>query len=318
MSKTDFRQTLDVVLKEISENYSFLYFKQKEFLNFREFMEENTTEKTDFKEFFKNASFAMGKFSDIHLDFLGLPYDLCKMKKSEKKNIDSEITRRYMSDMLNKGKIFVGKIEDKTYVRIDSYSTHISEDHDWLMNTLPEDCSKFIIDLRNNSGGLGRFSKSLTLHLLGGGGVVTFYHRRRLDQQDPSRLSDFEPEYLESGSASKNKVVILTSKNTCSAAELAALRFKAIPGAKIVGESTYGALSGSSKFYAFDESFSRLTVYDHKQLSVGLRIPTGLIYNPSRLLVQNAGLLPDYEICQDFLVEPDRDSALEKALDLLY
>lgn len=316
MSKPDFRKTLEVIVKTISEQYSFLCFKQKEFFQFKTYMNNNINDTTNLKEFFEHATFALSDFSDLHLYFT-VPRILDKTRGRSIIIPNLDVTNTYLSDSLQNGIIKIAKIDDVTYLRIDSFGEEHLNNFEWLMRNFPNN-NKFVIDLRVNGGGVGRFSQKISEYLLGGNSVKSCYSRKRINPYNCTELSDFSHEYLKPENSKKNKVIILTSEDTCSAAELATLRFRAIPNSKIVGTTTYGALSGKSIFYNFNETFSDLIhIENHHETEFGLRIPTGLIYTPSKILVQDNGIQPDFRIDQNYKALNDRDLVLEKSLEIM-
>jgi C-terminal processing protease CtpA/Prc len=127
--------------------------------------------------------------------------------------------------------------------------------------------TKWIIDLRNNTGG-NCWPMLAGLGPLIGNGVYGYfisdkekiafsYEAGNMMQGRHARCITNEPRLL---THEKKTVIVLTGPNTASAGEIVALAFKGLPGVYLYGEPTSGLTTANATYNLSDGSLLVLTV----------------------------------------------------------
>jgi carboxyl-terminal processing protease len=152
----------------------------------------------------------------------------------------------------------------------------------WVMQHLPKirdailemsDASGIIFDLRGNPGGLGAMTTALAGSFVKEQTSLGTSRTRNALRQ----LTVYPQEYVFEG-----KIVILTDSATGSASELFAAGMQGIKRAKIVGETTAGAVLPSLIEKLPDGSTLLYAISDYK--------------SPDDILIEGRGVTPDIEI----------------------
>ena len=155
--------------------------------------------------------------------------------------------------------------------------------------------SGFVLDLRNNPGGLLGQSIEVTNHFLTSGEIVSTKGRgkRSIARFDSSKgdLTNGKP------------LVVLINEGSASASEIVAGALQDHKRAIILGAQSYGKGSVQTIFPLNDRSAIRMT--------------TALYYTPSGDSIHKVGVTPDIEVKSDFSNKNEVDKQLEYALDLL-
>ena len=155
--------------------------------------------------------------------------------------------------------------------------------------------SGFILDLRNNPGGLLGQSIDVTNHFLSSGEIVSTKGRgkRNIARFDATKgdLTNGKP------------LIVLINEGSASASEIVAGALQDHKRAIILGAQSYGKGSVQTIFPLNDKSAIRMT--------------TALYYTPSGDSIHKVGVIPDIEVKSDFSNENEIDKQLEYALDLL-
>jgi carboxyl-terminal processing protease len=229
-------------------------------------------------------------------------------------NFDLTIIKsKYLTEqnMAGGGRILYGKVHDQIgYVYISTFEdVDIGRIDDWIngidiaIETL-KDMKGIVVDIRNNGGGdaynsasiAGRFADQKRLFAYG-------YSRNGPDHTDFS--IPFEWFVKPEGALQfTKKIVILTNKNTASAAERFALAMKSLPYVSQVGDSTEGA---------FPHSIPR-------ELPNGwaYRVTTGVVVNATYESFEGFGIPPDFLVRISEAQSQQRlDPILEKAVNIL-
>ena len=156
------------------------------------------------------------------------------------------------------------------------------------------ECSKIVIDLRNNPGGDGGVSMDWAARLCGQAQVTKYYYTGKKEELSLEGKKDFEDK----------KIVILVNENTASAAEIFCANVAQNLDVKIVGTKTFG--KGVFQNYA-DLSNGGQLCYVAGWFTVG-----------DWECWQDTGITPDVEVEMDSsLIGTDDDIQLKKALELL-
>ena len=155
--------------------------------------------------------------------------------------------------------------------------------------------SGFVLDIRNNPGGLLGQSIEVTNHFLTSGEIVSTKGRgkRSIARFDSSKgdLTNGKP------------LVVLINEGSASASEIVAGALQDHKRAIILGAQSYGKGSVQTIFPLNDRSAIRMT--------------TALYYTPSGDSIHKVGVTPDIEVKSDFSNKNGVDKQLEYALDLL-
>ena len=154
----------------------------------------------------------------------------------------------------------------------------------------------FVLDLRNNPGGLLDQSAKVTNNFLRSGEIVSIKGR---DKNDISRFTASGGDI-----ASDKPIIVIINQGSASASEIVAGALQDHKRAIIIGEQSYG--KGSVQ-----------TIFPLKDLSA-IRMTTALYYTPSGDSIHKVGITPDIEV--EFIYNEDddeQDNQLDYALDLL-
>ena len=153
----------------------------------------------------------------------------------------------------------------------------------------------YILDLRNNPGGLLGQSIAVTDSFLNSGEIVSTKGR------DKSDIGSFK---ASNGDLTNNKpIIVLINRGSASASEIVAGALQDHKRAIVIGEQSYGKGSVQTVFPLNDKSAIRLT--------------TALYYTPSGDSIHKVGITPDIEVLNDRDSEIKTDNQLDYALNLL-
>ncbi len=147
-----------------------------------------------------------------------------------------------------------------------------------------EGCDKFIIDLRNNGGGLTNSSIDIADYLLPECRIMT----------EKSKGGN-EKVYNSEASSAGIDYVVLVNEYTASASEILSAAIQDNKGAIIIGERTYGK-GVTQLFHRFDDGS-------------GIKITTTEYFRPNGGKVNGVGITPD--------IEAEGDEVVDKALEEL-
>ena len=186
------------------------------------------------------------------------------------------------------------------YIRLISFSEQAGKGIKKAIKDLQKEIgekniSGFILDLRNNPGGLLGQSIDVTNHFLSSGEIVSTKGRgkRNIARFDATKgdLTNGKP------------LIVLINEGSASASEIVAGALQDHKRAIILGAQSYGKGSVQTIFPLNDKSAIRMT--------------TALYYTPSGDSIHKVGVIPDIEVKSDFSSENEIDEQLEYALDLL-
>ena len=186
------------------------------------------------------------------------------------------------------------------YIRLISFSEQAGKGIKKAIKDLQKEIgekniSGFILDLRNNPGGLLGQSIDVTNHFLSSGEIVSTKGR------DKRNIARFD---ASKGDLTNGKpLIILINEGSASASEIVAGALQDHKRAIILGAQSYGKGSVQTIFPLNDRSAIRMT--------------TALYYTPSGDSIHKVGVTPDIEVKSDFSNENEIDKQLEYALDLL-
>lgn len=181
------------------------------------------------------------------------------------------------------------------YVRLFTFSGKSSEKLISEFKKLQSNgCTTFILDLRNNGGGLLSQAVKIADYFLPSGRITYTQNKEGVQEV-----------YESDASAFGKKVIILVNENTASASEIVTGAMKLGKVATVVGETTYGK--------GVVQSFHPLT-----DGNSSLKLTTSVYYLANGDTPQGKGIEPDYEIEMDQknMGNLETDIQLQKAIEL--
>ena len=186
------------------------------------------------------------------------------------------------------------------YVRLTSFNDNSSEQLEKIIKDFKKNkrINKYILDLRNNPGGLLTQAIRITDFFLEHGEIVSTKSKKKIDNRKWfAKKGDI---------INGDTLLILINYGSASASEIVAGALKDHKRAIILGESSYGKGSVQSIIPLKNDGAIRLTVSKY--------------YLPSGDSISEVGVNPDIFISEssdDFRIDTDTDNQLEYALKLL-
>ena len=228
---------------------------------------------------------------------VGTDIEITVRRRGEKKALTFVITRDIIEVSSVKSEI---KDEKTGYMRLTSFNENSG---DQIKNKIKEfkkngKIENYILDLRNNPGGLLSQAIKISDFFLDNGEIVSTKSKRKYENRKwfakKGDIIDGET------------MVILINYGSASASEIVAGALQDHKRAILVGESTYGKGSVQSIIPLENEGAIRLTVSKY--------------YLPSGKSISRVGVNPDIVIAEgsdEFRINTDTDNQLEFALKLL-
>ena len=197
--------------------------------------------------------------------------------------------KKEYSYTLNREIISIETVEYQTLknnvgsIKITSFSKKTNDQLKKVLIIAKQDKVKaFILDLRNNPGGLLDQSVKIASHFL--------YHNRLVvytQGREPADRHKYRAKYQ--NSLHSTPVVILINQHSASAAEIVAGALRDSGKALIIGENSYGKGTVQTIFRTSDGS--------------GLRLTTSKYFTPSGTDITSQGIVPEIFISQDHIPE---------------
>ncbi len=228
---------------------------------------------------------------------VGSKIDLTIRRKGEKKALEKTIKREIIQVKSVESKILKKNI---AYLRLKAFNSNSSNQ---LVKKIKEFETKnkpvgYILDLRNNPGGLLTQAINVTDFFLDEGEIVSTKGRKPIENR---RF------FAKKGDRVKGKpVIVMINNGSASASEIVAGALKDHKRAIILGENTYGKGSVQSIVPLSNGGGIRLTVSKY--------------YLPSGSSISEVGVAPDIFIEEDednFKVNSPTDNQLNYAIKLL-
>ena len=229
---------------------------------------------------------------------VGTSIDLTIRRKKFKKPLEFKIIRKIIEVQSVSDKI-ISKEKNIGYVRLKSFNEN--SDSQFLKSIKKFEKNKkikgYIIDLRNNPGGLLTQAINITDFFLDDGEILSTKGRK---------ISETRKFFARKGDEVKGKpVVVLINNGSASASEIFAGALKDHKRAIILGENSYGKGSVQSIIPLRNGGGMRLTISKY--------------YLPSGKSISEVGVTPDIlveEIDEDFKISSDKDNQLNYAIKL--
>ena len=229
---------------------------------------------------------------------VGTTIDLTIRRKNVKKPIEFKITRKVIEIQSVNSEV-ISKEKNIGYVRLKSFNEN--SDNQLLKILKKFENNKkikgYVIDLRNNPGGLLTQAINITDFFLNDGEIVSTKGRK---------ISETRKFFARKGDEIKGKpMVVLINNGSASAAEIFAGALKDHKRAIILGENSYGKGSVQSIIPLKNGGGMRLTISKY--------------YLPSGKSISEVGVTPDIlieEIEDDFKINSEKDNQLNYAIKL--
>ena len=228
---------------------------------------------------------------------VGSDIEITVRRRGERKALTFTITREIIEVASVKTEI---KDKNVGYIRLTSFNENSS---DQIKKKLGEfkknkNIEKYILDLRNNPGGLLSQAIKISDFFLENGEIVSTKSRKNSEnRQWFAKKGDI---------INGDTILVLINYGSASASEIVAGALKDHKRAILIGEATYGKGSVQSIIPLDNKGAIRLTVSKY--------------YLPSGDSISDVGVVPDFEVAEEsdsFRINTETDNQLDFALKLL-
>ena len=228
---------------------------------------------------------------------VGTSIELTIRRRGEKKALNFIIVREIIEIQSVKADVLE---KDVGYIRLTSFNENSGEQIKEKIKELEnkKKVKAYILDLRNNPGGLLSQAIRITDYFLDNGEIVSTKSRK---------ASENKKWFAKEGDLTKGKtLIVMINYGSASASEIVAGALKDHKRAILIGENSFGKGSVQSIIPLKNNGAIRLTVAKY--------------YLPSGKSISEVGVSPDIEIDEesdDFQIKTDTDNQLNYALKLL-
>ena len=228
---------------------------------------------------------------------IGSGIELTVRRRGERKALTFNIIREVIQVQSVKSEIID---ENIGYIRLTSFNDNSSDQIEKQIKKLKKNknLNSFILDLRNNPGGLLSQAIKISDFFLENGEIVSTKSRKK---------SENRKWFAKKGDITDGKtLLVLINYGSASASEIVAGALKDHKRAIIVGENSFGKGSVQSIIPLKNRGAIRLTVAKY--------------YLPSGKSISEVGVRPDIEVNEegdDFRIKTDTDNQLNYAIKLL-
>ena len=228
---------------------------------------------------------------------VGSSIEITVRRRDVKKAIIFNITREVIQVQSVKSELINNNIG---YIRLTSFNENSSEQIKKKIDKLKKniDLKGYILDLRNNPGGLLSQAIKISDFFLENGEIVSTKSRK---------ISENRKWFAKKGDITGGKtLIVLINYGSASASEIVAGALKDHKRAIILGENSYGKGSVQSIIPLQNKGAIRLTIAKY--------------YLPSGKSISEVGVTPDIEVIEgsdDFKFNSETDNQLNFALKLL-
>ncbi len=229
---------------------------------------------------------------------VGTSIELTVRRKNVKKPLEFTI-RREVIEIRSVSSKKIGKNKDLGYIRLKSFNDNSDKQFLKSVKKFEKEpkIKGYVIDLRNNPGGLLTQAINITDFFLDDGEIVSTKGRK---------VSETRKFFARKGDETKGKpIVILINNGSASASEIFAGALKDHKRAIILGENSFGKGSVQSVIPLRNGGGMRLTISKY--------------YLPSGKSISEVGVTPDIlvkEDVDDFIINSDKDNQLNYAIKL--
>ena len=226
---------------------------------------------------------------------VGSKIEITVRRKGVKKALVIEIIREIIEVKSVKSKI----IDDSVgYIRLTSFNENSSKQiRNKIKKFKKNKINKYVLDLRNNPGGLLSQAVRISNFFLENGEIVSTKSRK------PSENKKY---FAKKGDIIDGKaLIVLINYGSASASEIVAGALKDHKRAILIGENSYGKGSVQSIIPLKNKGAIRLTISKY--------------YLPSGKSISGTGIVPDIEVVEssdDFRINTETDNQLDFAVKL--
>jgi len=234
---------------------------------------------------------------DLMRGLVGSSIEITVRRKGVKKALIFNITREIIQVQSVKSELIDNNIG---YIRLTSFNENSSEQVKEQIKKLNKDkeLKGYILDLRNNPGGLLSQAIKISDFFLDNGEIVSTKSRK---------VSENRKWFAKKGDITKGKtLIVLINYGSASASEIVAGALKDHKRAIILGENSYGKGSVQSIIPLKNRGAIRLTIAKY--------------YLPSGKSISEVGVTPDIEVeegLENFKFNSETDNQLNFAIKLL-
>ena len=228
---------------------------------------------------------------------VGSAIELTIRRRGEKKALTFNVTREIIQIKSVKAELLEKNIG---YIRLTSFNENSAGQIKKAINKFEKNknLNSYILDLRNNPGGLLSQAIKISDFFLDNGEIVSTKSRQK---------SENRKWFAKKGDLTKGKtILVLINYGSASASEIVAGALKDHKRAILIGENSYGKGSVQSIIPLKNKGAIRLTVAKY--------------YLPSGKSISEVGVSPDIEIDEendDFKIKSETDNQLNYAIKLL-
>ncbi len=228
---------------------------------------------------------------------VGSGIELTVRRRGEKKALTFQIVREIIQIQSVKSDLLE---ENIGYLRLTSFNENSGKQIKKRINEFEnkKKVKSYILDLRNNPGGLLSQAIKISDYFLDNGEIVSTKSRK---------VSENRKWFAKKGDLTNGKtLLVLINYGSASASEIVAGALKDHKRAIILGENSYGKGSVQSIIPLKNDGAIRLTVAKY--------------YLPSGKSISEVGVSPDIEISEegdDFMIKSKTDNQLNYAIKLL-
>ena len=230
---------------------------------------------------------------------VGTSIKLTVRRKNVKKPLEFKINRKII-EIKSVNSEILGKNKNLGYIRLKSFNENSDKQFLSIVKEFEKNSKVkgYVLDLRNNPGGLLTQAINITDFFLDDGEIVSTKGRK---------ASETRKFFAKKGDQIKGKpIIVLINSGSASASEIFAGALKDHKRAIILGENSYGKGSVQSIIPLRNGGGMRLTISKY--------------YLPSGNSISEVGVTPDIfieEIGDDFKINSKNDNQLNYALRLL-
>ena len=228
---------------------------------------------------------------------VGSDIEITVRRRGERKALTFNITREIIEVASVKTEI---KDKNVGYIRLTSFNENSSDQVKKKLGEFKKNknIEKYILDLRNNPGGLLSQAIKISDFFLENGEIVSTKSRKN---------SENRKWFAKKGDIiNGDTILVLINYGSASASEIVAGALKDHKRAILIGEATYGKGSVQSIIPLDNKGAIRLTVSKY--------------YLPSGDSISDVGVVPDFEVAEEsdsFRINTETDNQLDFALKLL-
>ena len=228
---------------------------------------------------------------------VGSGIELTVRRRGEKKALIFEIVREIIQIKSVKAELLDRNIG---YIGLTSFNENSGDQIEKEIKRIEKDESvkAYILDLRNNPGGLLSQAIKISDFFLDNGEIVSTKSRKQIENRKW---------FAKKGDITNGKaIIVLINYGSASASEIVAGALKDHKRAILLGENSYGKGSVQSIIPLKNDGAIRLTVAKY--------------YLPSGKSISEVGVSPDIEVNEssdDFVIKSETDNQLDYALKLL-